>query len=175
MANAPVAIELAAPDYPWADAWKNPQYYRGITSKRVFAYMVDLIVVSLLVAVVWFGFGILGIATFGLLLPLQALAVALTPLAYHTLMIASPRSATLGMRVFGVQVRSISPQADAGSGRPTFFQAMIQTVSFYGSVALTSFLILAVALFNPRRRMLHDWLAGTVTVNDLGQWHHPTA
>lgn len=156
----------------WADPWKHPELFRGITARRVFAYLIDLVMVAIAVSAVWFGFGILGVVSFGLLFPLQALAVALTPLAYHTLLIASSGSATLGMRMMGIRVASLT---DVGSGRPTLFQAMIQTVAFYGSIALTSFLVLAVALFNPRRRTLHDWLAGTVVVNDLGRWHHPSA
>lgn len=158
---------------PWADPWTYPEYFRGITSKRIFAYLIDLVAVSVAAIIVWIAFGLLGLATLGLLFPLQALAVALTPLVYHTLLIASAGSATLGMRILGIRVASLSDSAGPGSGRPTLFQAMIQTVAFYGSVALTSFLILVVALFNPRRRMLHDWLAGTVVVNDLGRWHHP--
>ncbi|HSV28193.1 MAG TPA: RDD family protein [Candidatus Omnitrophota bacterium] len=153
----------------WADPWAHPEYFRSITMKRIFAYLIDFTLVGLIAIAVWFAFGILGLATFGLLLPLQALAVALVPLAYHILLIAG--SATLGMRAMGIRVMSIAPTADGG--RPTLFQAMIQTVAFYGSIAMTTFLILAVALFNPRRRMLHDWMAGTVVVNDLGRWHSP--
>lgn len=156
-----------------ADPWTHPELFRGITGRRIFAYGIDLVAVSVLVAAVWFAFGILGLLSLGLLLPLQALAVALTPLAYHTLLLASPAAATLGMRMLGIRVATL--QDDTASGRPTLFQAMIQTVAFYGSVALTSFLVLAVALFNPRRRTLHDWLAGTVVVNDPGRWHHPSA
>lgn len=170
MADSRAVLSPTPPD--WADPWKHPDLFRGITMRRIFAYLVDLVVVGVLAAAVWFGFGVLGLLSLGLLLPLQALAVALTPLAYHSLLIASPASATLGMRLLGIHVASLKDYS--GSGRPTLFQAMIQTVAFYGSVAFTSFLVLAVALFNPRRRTLHDWLAGTMVVNDPGRWHHPS-
>mgnify|MGYP000986562236 FL=1 len=167
------AVVTAAVPPEWADPWRHPELFRGVTARRIFAYMVDLVVVGIVAAAVWFGFGVLALLSLGLLLPLQALAVALTPLAYHSFLISSPAAATLGMRVMGVHVASVAN--DGGSGRPTLFQAMIKTVAFYGSVALTSFLVLAVALFNPRRRTLHDWLAGTVVVNDPGRWRHPPA
>jgi uncharacterized RDD family membrane protein YckC len=111
----------------------------------------------------------LGLLTLGLLMPLHVLAVALVPFAYHTLLIGGERSATIGMRAMGLKVMSIAPDSPESQshGRPTLFQAMIQTVCFYGSLLATGSLILAVALFNPRRRTVHDFLAGTVVVNDL--------
>lgn len=141
-------------------AFDDPSLYQGTTSKRVFAYLVDVVVVCLAAAAVWIGMGIVGLATLGLLLPLQPVAVALVPLAYHVGLIASPAAATLGMRLFGIRV------ADAQTGAPpSLAQAIIQVVAFYGSVTLTAWLILIFALFNPRRRTLHDILAGTVVVN----------
>lgn len=153
----------------WADPWTHPGYYEGITFKRMLAYGIDFLAVAACAAIVWVAFGILGLLSLGLLLPLQALAVALVPFLYHTLLIAGSRSATLGMRIMGIRVLSIAPGAEAGNGRPTLLQAAIQTVAFYGSLAFTGSLILLVVLFNPRRRTLHDWLAGTVVVNAVGR------
>lgn len=145
---------------PPSTAYDDPSAYHGTTSKRVFAYLVDAVLVCLAGMAVWVGMGIVGLATLGLLLPLQPLMVALVPLAYHVGLIASPTGATLGMRLFGIRV------ADAMTGaRPSLAQAIIQVVAFYGSVALTAWLILIFALFNTRRRTLHDILAGTVVVN----------
>lgn len=156
---------------PWMDAWGHPEYYQGVTLKRIIAYALDVVVVGLLAVLLVIISSFLVALTFGLLLPLKVLALALLPLAYHIALLASPRSATLGMRAMGLRVMSIANGAEAWGGRPTPFQAMIQVVAFYGSIALTGSLILAVALFNPRRRMLHDWLAGTVVVNDLSRRH----
>ncbi|CAA7618051.1 RDD family protein [Magnetospirillum sp. UT-4] len=166
MTDSRAVVTVAAPAPDWTDAWGHPEYYRGVTLRRIFAYLVDIVVVSVLAALVWTAFLILGLLSLGLLFPLQALAVALVPLAYHSLLIASPAAATIGMRLFRLRVRSLAPEVDGGSGRPTIFQAIIQTVAFYGSIALTASAILVVALFNARRRTLHDWLAGTVVVND---------
>ncbi|TNC98305.1 MAG: hypothetical protein FD119_447 [Stygiobacter sp.] len=139
---------------------RRPELFNGITLKRIFAYLIDLVVISVLVMAAWVATGLLGILSFGLLLPLQAMAVVLLPLAYHTLLIASPASATLGMRVMGIQV------VTAADGLPpSLLQALILTVAFFGSVALTGFLVLIIALFTPQRRTLHDFLAGTVVIN----------
>lgn len=143
------------------DSLADPALYQGVTLKRVLAYAVDVVLVAAIAGAVWAATGILGLLSFGLLLPLQALAVAVVPLLYHVGLIASPAAATLGMRLFGLRVVSI-----ADGGRPTPLQAAIQIVAFYGSVALTASFVLIVALFNPRRRTLHDMLAGTVVIND---------
>lgn len=170
MPSSPPAIIDNLP--PWGDPWTYPAYYRGVTLRRVLAYAIDLLVIAALAVPLWLGLGLLGLMTLGLLLPLQALAIFLLPFAYHTLLIASPRAATVGMRTMGLRVMSVAQPLDAGpahagDGRPTLFQAMIQTVGFYASMALTGSLVLLVALFNPRRRTLHDWLAGTVVVSHV--------
>jgi uncharacterized RDD family membrane protein YckC len=47
-------------------------------------------------------------------------------------------------------------------GRPDFAQALIFSLLFYATIALTSSLILLVALLTPRKRTLHDLLSGLV-------------
>jgi len=113
---------------------------------------------------------ILGALSFGLLWPVLVVGLGLVPLLYHTVTIAGPRAATFGMRIAGLRVMSVLPGAEADDGAPSWWQALVQTATFYLSLASTGSLILLVALFNPRRRTLHDYLAGTVVVNDPGQW-----
>lgn len=154
----------------WNDPWSQPRYYMGVTPRRVYAYLIDLMVVAILLGMVWMAAILLGALTLGLLWPLMMAVVAATPILYHTLTIAGPRSATLGMRAAGLRVMSVGPNAFASDGRPSLLQAAIQTICFYGSVMVTGSLILLVALFNPRRRTVHDMLAGTVVVNDPARW-----
>jgi uncharacterized RDD family membrane protein YckC len=87
----------------------------------------------------------------------------LVPLAYHTLLLSGRHSATFGMRCFDLELRSTTGE------RPGFLQALIQTALFYITIGMTCSLILLVALFNRRRRTLHDFLAGTVMVRKLPQ------
>lgn len=154
----------------WGDPWNHPRYYMGITVRRIYGYLLDIVVVWLLLGMVYIASVILGALTLGLLWPLLMVMVALVPIAYHTLTISGPRAATLGMRIAGIRVMSIAPGAERNDGRPSLLQALIQTICFYGSIAVTGALILLLALFNPRRRTLHDFLAGTVVVNDPAQW-----
>ncbi|KIL99019.1 putative membrane protein/domain [Paramagnetospirillum magnetotacticum MS-1] len=171
MAMPPSAFSRIIDNTPeWDDPWGQPRYYMGITARRIYAYCIDLVVVGLLMGMVFMGSIILGALTLGLLWPVLMLVMALTPIAYHTLTIAGPRAATLGMRAANIRVMSVGTNAFDDNGRPSLLQAAIQTVCFYASVALTCWLILAVALFNPRRRTVHDMLARTVVVNDPAQW-----
>ena len=91
--------------------------------------------------------------------PAIRLLFGLIPFCYHTLLLSGPHHATLGMRLFGIEMRSIP------IGYPDSIQAAIQTALFYISMGLTLWLLVLWALFDPRRRMLHDILAGTYVVN----------
>jgi len=53
-------------------------------------------------------------------------------------------------------------------GRPDFAQALIFSLLFYATMALTSWLILLVALLTPRKRALHDLLSGLVILRSDG-------
>jgi uncharacterized RDD family membrane protein YckC len=138
-----------------------PEIYEGVLWRRVMAYVVDLFCIGLLAIGVWVVFAVLWLLSFGLLGPLLWFLFGLLPLAYHTLLLSGRRSATLGMRCFDLELRSVTGH------RPTFLQALVQTALFYVTVAMTCSLILLVALFNRRRRTLHDMLAGTVMVRTL--------
>lgn len=142
------------------DPIEYPEYYDGISMKRIIAYVIDFLICAGLGLGLWFVAVIVGLLSFGLLMaPLMA-CVALLPFLYYTVLIGSRYSATFGMRFCGVRVYRLD------GARPEMLQAFIQTVVFFLSVSATSFLILAVALFNTRRRCLHDMLAGTLILND---------
>lgn len=161
--NVPVRRWQASDDNRRAegpDPVEYPEYYEGISIKRILAYVIDFLICSGLFLAGWFVAGIIGMITFGLLLvPLMG-ALALIPILYHTLLIASSKSATIGMRFCGIRVYRLD------GGRPEMMQAFIQAAVFFFTGPPTSFLILIVCLFNTRRRCLHDILAGTLVLND---------
>ena len=138
-----------------------PELYEGVLWRRVFAYFLDLLFIGLVMAGVWVAFAVLWVMSFGLLGPVLWFLFGLVPLAYHTLLLSGRHSATFGMRCFDLELRSTTGE------RPGFFQALVQTALFYITIGMTCSLILLVALFNRRRRTLHDFLAGTVMVRTL--------
>jgi uncharacterized RDD family membrane protein YckC len=139
------------------DPLDNPALYAGIRTRRILGYIVDLLLIAVLWGMAWVAAIVLGIVTLGLLWPVLVIFVGLVPLAYHTLTIASG-SATVGMRMFDVEVRSWTGK------RPDFGQALIMTAIYMITVWPTGLLILLVSLFDGRARTLHDMLSGTVVV-----------
>jgi uncharacterized RDD family membrane protein YckC len=135
-----------------------PEAYEGVLWRRTFAYFVDLCVIGVIAVFCWIVFAVLWVLSFGLLGPVLWFLFGLIPLAYHTLLLSGPRSATVGMRLFHVELRSVSGE------RPGFLQALIQTALFYITVGATCSLVLLLVLFNRHKCTLHDMLTGTVVV-----------
>jgi uncharacterized RDD family membrane protein YckC len=140
------------------DPMALPEAYEGVLWRRTLAYFMDLCVIGVIAVFCWIIFAVLWLLSFGLLGPILWFSFGLIPLAYHTLLLSGPRSATVGMRLFDVELRSVTGE------RPGFLQALIQTGLFYITVGATCSLILLVGLFNRHKRTLHDMLAGTVMV-----------
>lgn len=146
---------------PLFDPFSDPSRFEGLLWRRAAAYVVDLGILVLLLVLYYVALVILSVATLGLLTPLLVLLASAIPAAYHTLTIGGPGSATLGMRTFGVEVRTWN------GGKPGYLQALLHTVVFYVSVSFTGGLILLWPLFSNRRRCLHDLLCGTVLTRRL--------
>lgn len=165
MANPTLPIRGDQARSGWFDAipeWLDrPEHFHGLAWRRVFAYLADGVVLFVIGVIVWLLFWFAIVISFGLLGPLFGLiyvGVPLIPLVYHTLTIGGPRSATLGMRLFDVEMRSWTGE------RPEYLQALLATALFYASVGLTAGFILLLGLFNRRRRLMHDMLCGLVAV-----------
>lgn len=145
-------------DVPFLDPFGDPARFEGLLWRRAFGYVVDLAVLAGLLVIYYFALLTLSVATLGLLTPVLVLIGSLIPTAYHTLTIGGLRSATLGMRLTGIEVRIWN------GGKPGYLQALLHTVVFYVTVSFTGGLILLWPLFSNRRRCLHDLLCGTLVV-----------
>jgi uncharacterized RDD family membrane protein YckC len=161
MAQPSLPIERDRAGTSWfgaMPAWLDrPEHFESLGRRRAFAYLVDLLFIAIVVWAVAFVLSVLSVLSFGLLSPLWAI-MGVVPLAYHTLTIGGRHSATWGMRLFDVEMRSWT------GGRPDYLQAMLTTIVFYVSTASTGGLILLLGLFNRRRRLLQDLLCGVIAV-----------
>jgi uncharacterized RDD family membrane protein YckC len=144
------------------DPLAQPEYYDGVLWRRTLAYLIDLVAIFVILLALKLALGVLTVVSFGLLSPLWLL-LPLVPITYHTLLIGGPASATLGMQLFGLEVRTWT------GGRPAYLQAFVQSAIFYVTVGATASLVLLFVLCNERRRTLHDFLAGTVVLRALPQ------
>lgn len=157
MANRlPVAV---ARDWqgPAPDPLDAPDLYDGVLWRRPLAHLVDAFIIGLVLLAGALLLSVITALSFGVLAPIQVMLMALLPSIYAAVTI-DWWAATPGMRLTGLTVRD-------WNGRPArLAQGFLMAILYYASVALTSWLILLVALFNDRRRTLHDFLAGTVVV-----------
>lgn len=134
----------------------NPDDFESIRLRRIFAYLIDVVCIAFITFIATFGAVLLGVISLGVLTPLLIVILALIPLAYHTLLVGGPGNATLGMRFLNVRMERMD------GGAPDYLIAFIHAALFYFTVGATSSLILLVSLFNPRGRLLHDYLLDTV-------------
>src|SRR5436305_11355548 len=105
----------------------------------------------------------LGWALFWLISP----ASVIWALVYYGASLGGPHSATVGMRVMDLQLRT-------WTGAPGYFVlGAAHAVLFWLSVSFFTPLILLVGLFNGRRRLLHDMILGTVVINKSAQFAEP--
>ncbi len=128
-------------------------FYAGIPTKRLLAWIVDVILIGLLTAVVatlplfigWFFF------------PLLFLVLSF---AYRVVTI-SANSATWGMRLFNVELRNREGQTLDGS------EALLHTAAYMIASAffIPQVISITLMLINPRAQGLHDLLCGTAAIN----------
>ncbi len=144
------------------DPYLQPELFRGVLTRRVIAFLIDVIVLAVPVILGYLFIAVFGLITLGLGWALFWLAPAATviwAIVYYGACIGGPRSATLGMRVMDLELRT-------WYGAPGYFVlGAMHAVLFWISVSVLSPFIVLVGLFNARRRLLHDFLLGTVIIN----------
>jgi uncharacterized RDD family membrane protein YckC len=144
------------------DPWTQPELFRGVLTRRVFAFLIDLVVISVPVILGYLFIAVFGLITLGLGWALFFLAWPATvvwALIYYGATLGGPHSATLGMRVMDLEMRT-------WYGAPGYFVlGAMHAVLFWLSISFLTPFILLVGLFNGRRRLLHDIVLGTVIIN----------
>jgi uncharacterized RDD family membrane protein YckC len=133
--------------------------FDGVRRKRIFAYVIDVVIVALLTLAASVVVGVLGLFTFGLAWMLYGWVGLIVAILYSGITIGGRRQATLGMAATGLVFR-----LDAG-GPATFLYGAVHVTLFYLSISFLTPLILLVSLFSPRKRLLHDMVLGVVVEN----------
>jgi uncharacterized RDD family membrane protein YckC len=128
--------------------------FAGVRTRRIFAFCIDLFLVSILAMVLWI---VLLVLTFGLSLFLLPPIYPLVAFFYNGLTVSGYRMATPGMRAMDLQMRMV----DTGARVP-FINAAAHALLFYLSwMAPPVFL---VSLVDEEKRCVHDMLAGVIFV-----------
>jgi uncharacterized RDD family membrane protein YckC len=144
------------------DPLSQPELFRGVLTRRVFAFLIDLVVLSIPVILGYLFIAVFGLITLGLGWALFWLAWPATivwAIVYYGSSIGGPYSATLGMRVMDLELRT-------WYGGPGYFVlGAMHAVLFWASTSFLTPLVLLAGLFNGRRQLLHDLVLGTVVIN----------
>jgi uncharacterized RDD family membrane protein YckC len=145
------------------DPWLQPEYFEGVLARRMIAFVIDVAIIIVPVAFACIFIFFFGIVTFGLgwlLFPLVPLGTAVWALVYCGATMGSPASATIGMRTVDLEVRT-------WYGEPCYFLlGAVHALAFWVTVSVLTPLVLVIGLLNDRRRLLHDFLLGTVVINN---------
>jgi uncharacterized RDD family membrane protein YckC len=145
------------------DPVASPELFEGVLARRVVAFIIDLVIITtpvIAAAIFIFVFGLvtlgLGWALYWLLSP----GAVIWALVYYGMAFGSPASATIGMRVMDLEMRT-------WYGAPAYFVlGAVHAVLFWISVTVLTPFVLLVGFFNERRRLLHDLALGTVVINN---------
>ncbi len=133
----------------------RPADVSGVLAGRSMAVCVDVVVVGIITVVLWI---VLGLMTFGLAFLLLPPLFPIVGLLYSGFTVSGRHRGTLGMRMFGVEMRTMS------GASPPFVVAAVHAVFFYVSVTMLTPLVLLVGLVREDRRLLHDLLTGLIAV-----------
>jgi uncharacterized RDD family membrane protein YckC len=140
----------------------QPELFRGVLTRRVFAFLIDLVVLSVPVILGYIFIAVFGVITLGLgwmLFWLAWPATIVWAIVYYGASIGGPHSATMGMRAMDLEVRT-------WYGAPGYFVlGACHAVLFWVSISFLTPLVLLAGLLNSRRRLLHDIILGTVVIN----------
>ena len=129
----------------------------SVRTRRIVAVCLDLVIVSVLVALFWTASIVL---TLGLALFFLPPLYPIVAFFYNGLSVSGSKMATPGMRAMDLEMR----MHDSGARVP-FVNAAVQAILFYVSWFFPP--IFLVSLVDAEKRCLHDVIAGVVIVRRL--------
>ena len=135
------------------DPRSRPEFYEGVPLARGLAWLLDMVVIGVLCALLLPFTAFLGVFFF----PVMMLVVG-TLYRWQTL---AGRSATWGMRFFGIEIR------DHRGHRLSSGMALAHTLGYTVSLAMAPLQLISVLLMltTPRRQGLSDMILGTAAIN----------
>jgi uncharacterized RDD family membrane protein YckC len=136
----------------------HPELYDGVRTRRIFAFLIDAVVILALMVVTYLVIAVLGLFTLGLLWVLLPAVWPVVAILYSVLTLGGPASATPGMRFSGIEMRTVRGE------RLEYGLGLLHPILFWFSVAILTPLILIVGLFTARKQLLHDLVLGTVAI-----------
>ncbi len=135
------------------DPETRPEFYEGVPAKRLFAWVIDVVLIAVLTAVILPFTAFVGMFFLGAL-------YLITSFLYRWVTLARG-SATIGMRVLSVELRDrFGDRLDSGT-------AFLHTLGYTVSVAVFPLQLISIALMliSNRAQGLSDHFLGTAAIN----------
>ena len=140
------------------DPNSSPELFENLLMRRVAAFFIDTFVLTLIVSVISIIGLVMGLFTFGVSWLALLVVLPLSIVAYYGATLGSEKRATIGMSVMDLVL------TPARGGPMNGWAAFAHPLVFW----ITSWILppfsLMVALFTPRRQMIHDYIMGTLMV-----------
>lgn len=154
----------ARPHLP--DPATAPELFDGLLTRRVVAYLIDVTLMGILVAILGMVGVILGFFTFGLAWVSLLFVVPIAIVLYYSVTLGSPRRATVGMQMTDIVLTPTRGQPLDG------WLAIFHALLFWVTIWICWPVTLLFALFTPRRQMIHDLIMGTLMVRRSPMMRH---
>lgn len=148
--------ETARPTLP--DPATAPELFEGVLTRRVFAFIIDLVIMGAMILAFSLVGLIAGFLTFGLAWMALFLVIPATIVLYYGATLGSSKRATIGMQMMDIVLTPTRGQPLDG------WMAIIHAAVFWLTTWISWPVSLLFALFTPRRQMIHDLVVGTLMV-----------
>ena len=146
----------ARPTLP--DPSTAPELFEGLLTRRVAAWFIDVLVMSAMIMVFSIVGLVAGFLTFGLAWLALIVVIPATVVLYYGATLGSAKRATLGMQAMDLVLTPTRGQPLNGP------MAFVHAAVFWITIWISLPISLLVALFTPRRQMIHDLIVGTLMV-----------
>jgi uncharacterized RDD family membrane protein YckC len=143
------------PLYAAPDDWRA---YSGVLSRRIFAFIIDYVIVALLCIPAGIVLFFLALATLGFGFLLYPALFVIVAGLYFGLTVGGSKQASPGMRAVGIAMARVDGR------QMDFLTAIVHLALFWILNSVLTPLILLAGLFIERSRLVHDLLLGTVIV-----------
>ena len=133
----------------------NDGAFDGVLSRRIFAFLIDYVIMAIVIAILGGIIAVLGVITFGIAFLLYAVLVPIVVVPYVALSLGGRDQATPGMKVMDLKIiKDDGTQID-------WLIATVHLILFWVFNTILTPFVLLLALFTPRKRALHDILLHT--------------
>lgn len=142
---------------PLPDPASAPELFDGILTRRVLAYLIDIVIIGAVALVFLLLNLIAGFLTLGLAWLTVPIIAPVAVLLYYVVTLGSSRRATVGMQVCDITlVPTEGPPHEE-------LKALIHPFVFWVTIWIF-WPLLFIGLFTQRRQLLHDLITGTLMV-----------